>query len=254
MGDEILFLRFAAGLKARGTLIAYRADPKIASMVERLPFIDRLAGPEDGPETCDLVLSVGDLPYLLGMTNAGDIPPSIELSVLPERLAEMRARLAGLGPPPYIGVTWRAGIAGPDTLSKIAPLERLTAVLRPIGGTIVVLQRKPAVGEIEALAGALDRSAHDFTALNDDLEGMLALVDLLDDYVCVSNTNFHLRAARGRVARVLVPNPPEFRWMVTGEESPWFPGSRVYRQTAAGSWDVAFKALAGDLASSWPDG
>ena len=75
---------------------------------------------------------------------------------------------------------------------------------------------------------------HDFTALNEDLEDMLALLSFMDDYVCVSNTNFHLRAVRGRVGRVLVPNPPEFRWMAEGEESPWFPGCKVYRQRLTG--------------------
>ena len=188
------------------------------------------------------------------MSDAGDIPPSIELSVLPERLAEMRARLSGLGPPPYIGVTWRAGPQGREGLTKIAPLERLAAALQPIGGTVVAVQRMPTAGEIEAFARVLGRAVHDLTALNDDLEGMLALVDLLDDYVCVCNTNFHLRAVRGRVGRVLVPNPPEFRWMASGGESPWFPGTPVYRQTADHDWDSALATLKRDLTVAWPAG
>ncbi|MCH8316439.1 MAG: hypothetical protein IIA64_10735 [Planctomycetes bacterium] len=196
LGDEIFFLRFAAQLKARGVSIIYRCNSKIADMVARNSFIDRLAGSDDDPGSFDGVLSAGDLPYLLGMADAREIPPSVEIPVLPDRLAEMRARLTRLGPPPYIGVTWRAGIQGLSNISKIAPLERLAAVLRPIDGTIVAVQRNPAAGEIETFAKALGRTAHDFTALNDDLEGMLALVDLLDDYVCVCNTNFHLRLLR----------------------------------------------------------
>ena len=123
-----------------------------------------------------------------------------------------------------------------------------------VKGTIVVVQRNPAAGEVGEFAAALGRDAHDLTALNDDLEGMLALLDLLDDYVCVSNLNVQLRAARGRASRVLVPQPPEFRWMAEGDESPWFPGTRVYRQTTAGDWDPAFTALASDLAAAWPTG
>ncbi len=106
----------------------------------------------------------------------------------------------------------------------------------------------------ERFAKAIGREAHDLTALNDDLEGMLALVDLLDDYVCVSNLNVQLRAARGRASRVLVPHPPAFRWMAKGEETPWFPGTRVYRQTVDNDWDPAFAALERDLAAAWPGG
>ena len=94
------------------------------------------------------------------------------------------------------------------------------------------------------------RKAHDLTALNDDLEDMLAALSLLDEYVAVSNTNVHLRAGAGRTSRVLVPNPPEWRWMAAGDESPWFPGCRVYRQKLSGDWEEAFAALTGDLLGS----
>jgi hypothetical protein len=76
---------------------------------------------------------------------------------------------------------------------------------------------------------------------------MLALLALVDDYVGVSNTNMHLRAGAGRSARVLVPAPPEWRWMVSGEESPWFPGFRIYRQGTDGDWGEPLARLAGDL-------
>src|SRR5262249_16846668 len=98
-----------------------------------------------------------------------------------------------------------------------------------------------------ALSG---RTLQDFSHLNDDLEGMLALLALLDDYVGVSNTNTHLRAAAGKTGRVLVPCPAEWRWMNAGGESPWFPGFRVYRQDFNGSWEKAFRELSDDLQRS----
>jgi len=251
LGDEIFFLRFIPELKARGAQITYRSDPRIAGMFGRLPFIDKVMAARTDPGPVDLVLSVGDLPYLLGMADAGDIPPWYDIPVLPERLEEMGARLASFGPPPYLAVTWRAGVQKLYRLSKVSPLEGVAAAMRDTRGTVVVLQRNPGEGEIEAFGRALGREVHDLTALNDDLEGMLALVDLLDDYVCVSNSNVHLRAARGRVARVLVPNPPEFRWMATGEESPWFPGTKVYRQTTGNDWGPALAALERDLTAAW---
>jgi hypothetical protein len=86
----------------------------------------------------------------------------------------------------------------------------------------------------------------DFTALNDDLEQMLALMSLIDEYVGVSNTNVHLRALANRPTRVLVPCPAEWRWMAAGA-SPWFPGSGVYRQTPDSRWEDALGALRRDL-------
>jgi hypothetical protein len=79
---------------------------------------------------------------------------------------------------------------------------------------------------------------------------MLALLDVLDDYIGVSNTNMHLRAGAGKTARVLVPWPAEWRWMIAGGTSPWFPGFRIYRQRPDGDWKEALTALAADLQSA----
>ena len=77
----------------------------------------------------------------------------------------------------------------------------------------------------------------------DHLEKAIELApDVADAY-----TNVHSRAGAGRTSRMLVPNPPEWRWMAAGEESPWFPGCRIYRQEVNGDWEGAFQALTKDL-------
>jgi hypothetical protein len=182
--------------------------------------------------------------------------PTLRIPALPDATARMRLRLRELGAPPYLGITWRAGTAGRDQrgadwgLSKEVPLQPLGATLRPVNGTLIALQRQPAAGEIDALAAACGRPVADLTALNESLEDMLALLELLDDYVGVSNTNMHLRAAAGRNARVLVPSPAEWRWMNRGDHSPWFPQFRIYRQSLDGDWTPALTQLARDLATT----
>ncbi len=205
--------------------------------------------PADG---FDLCYSAGDLPLALGMVCADQIPPVFALPPISALVDEMYARLAAAGPPPYIGVTWRAGQRKHNHLSKIAPIEDIGAALAHCGATLIALQRNPEEGEIDTVAAAAGREVHDFTALNDDLESMLALLGALDDYVCVSNTNVHLMAARGLTCRVLVPFPPEYRWMNAGSESPWFPGTRVYRETRGGGWTGALEELGAEIAAAWP--
>ncbi len=251
LGDEIFFLRFAPELKRRGAAITYLADVRIGSIIARLAFIDRVVRKGEEPDEVDITLSVGDLPLAVGMKSAADIPVPSPLPVEPERAARMETRLKELGPPPYVGITWRAGT--PNHLGgffKLAPLEGLAELLGGFRGTFLALQRKPEAGEIEALGQKIASPVHDFTALNEDLEDMLALLALMDEYVTVSNTNVHLRAGAGRTSRVLVPNPPEYRWMAEGTESPWFPGCRVYRQKVGGSWQEALDALSNDLAGA----
>ena len=255
LGDELFFLRFAAALKARGAQLTYCAHSKIAGMLARVPALDRVIDRDDPLPAADAMLLAGDLPHALG---ASDFPPPLALVPLPQQLEAMKLRLAVLGPPPYVGLTWRAGTApeqqrGIDwVLHKSIPLEGLGAAVRGLNGTLVALQRFPEAGELERLAALAGRPVHDLTALNEDLEAMLALMALLDDYVGVSNTNMHLRAGAGRTAKVLVPQPPELRWMASGNESPWFPGFRVYRQKPDGIWNEALARLASDLSATSP--
>jgi tetratricopeptide (TPR) repeat protein len=250
LGDELFFLRFAAALKSRGAEITCRVSARLASMLERVPALGQIVAADDAMPEAGLYLLMGDLPQALGAT---DFPPPVELAPRPGMLESMKERLAALGPPPYVGVTWRAGIAPEQqrgtewVLHKAVPLESLCGALRNVKGTLIALQRNPEGGEVERLAALAGRPVHDLTALNEDLEGMLALLAIVDDYIGVSNTNMHLRAGVGRSARVLVPCPPEWRWMATGEASPWFPGFRVYRQRPDGDWNDALARLASDL-------
>ena len=278
LGDELFFLRYAPLLAARGARITYRAGAKLESMLERARSIDEVVGEIEPPPPAEAYMLIGDLPLALGDSGPSEpymapatadcrvrdfdrlirlywptVPQSLTLAPLPDKLEKIRARLAVFGAPPYIGLTWRGGTAPEEqgaqwVLHKAVGLAALASALRGAPGTLIALQRNPAGDEIGQLSRMFDRPVHDLTALNDDLETMLALLDVLDEYVGVSNTNMHLRAAVGKPARVLVPVPAEWRWMQFGRESPWFPGFTVYRQSLNGDWTKALHALNRDLA------
>jgi hypothetical protein len=76
------------------------------------------------------------------------------------------------------------------------------------------------------------------------------LLAVVDEYVGVSSTMVHLRAGVGGSARITVAFPYEWRWMESGDESPWFPRARVYRQAPDGDWSAALSRLARDLPTS----
>ena len=286
LGDELFFLRYARQLVARGARVTYRASDKIASLVQRLPELSAVIDAEAPPPVCDAVIMAGDLPHALA-AGAGDVnilepptltpaetadarwtfpwtqpkysplpAPSTRIKPLEKKLIDVQARLAALGPPPYLGITWRGGTppseqgAGSWLLFKTLAIAQLGAALKSFRGTFLALQRKPAPGEIATLEQAIGASVHDLSDLNEDLEGMLALLEVIDEYVGVSNTNTHLRACAGKTARVLVPAPAEWRWMAAGRTSPWFPGFPLYRQANDGDWHAALDTLTRDLAGT----
>ncbi len=248
LGDELFFLRFVPYLRGRGAKLTYRSDPRIARMIQRTKLFERVVEDDPAFGDFDRAVSIGDLPWLLSGEAARATPPAPAIPALAARVRDLTSRLQTAGPPPYVGLTWRAGTTGiSGALSKAAPLAAISRALGEVEATVVSVQREPLDGELSDLAEALGRTPLDLSAFNVDLEDMLALMGLLDDYVAVSNTNVHLRAARGRTSRVLVPLPGEFRWMADGPTSSWFEGTTVYRETVADGWTTAIEALRRDL-------
>jgi tetratricopeptide (TPR) repeat protein len=248
IGDALFFLRYAAALRARGAKLRFWGDARLAPMLLRSAVIDEaVAGaPPPGLDPARLAW-IGDLPALLGLESEFPAPPRLVAD--PARVARMRERLAAFGPAPYVALTWRAGLPrrGKAVLAKQIDAHSLGAALAGLRATFISVQRDPLPGESEALAAALAAPLGDFSAANADLDEALALLDVVDEYVGVSNTNTHLRASLGRSARVLVPWPPEWRWLRAGDVSPWFPEFPLYRATSAGGWAPAMARLKAGL-------
>ena len=247
LGDVLFFLRYAKPLAEAGARFHVHADPRLEPLLRRALPIERwLREPQSPPDA--QALWVGDLP-LFARPLAGEVAPALRIPPLPERVQRMRERLPATGRR-RIGVAWKAGTppgagpAGQQLLSKEVPVESLAQLFAGRDVDCIVLQRHPEREALERF-GAI-APVHDFSAANDDLEDMLALLSLLDDYVGVSSTNVHLLAAAGGRGRILVPHPAEWRWQLSGA-SPWFPQFSVHRQARDGDWSGALRSLQGEL-------
>ena len=249
LGDTLFFLRFAPLLRKRGARTTLHCPPKLLDLLRGHAVVDEVIDEREPPGRFDYTVWVGDLPWLLGSITAE--PP------VPVRGREVgQEKLRAIGPAPYLALTWRAGSdvhQGPEfgrahaALSKEVPLEALAAAVRGWPGTLVSVQRNPLPGETERLGELAGARVHDLSALNDDLVAMTGVLAAIEEYVAVSNTNIHLRAGVGKAARVLVPQPPEWRWMAAGERSPWFPDMPVYRQAISRDWSQALARLRRNL-------
>jgi tetratricopeptide (TPR) repeat protein len=276
IGDQLIFLRFVPLLRQRpiGELI-YRTEPRTIRLLSECGApVDRMV-PLDAPEpAADRVLLIGDLPAELYPFEASDLPlppgepcrrvypearrvfrelpPPLQLRSPPHQRERALARLAALGPPPYVGLTWRAGAVSHHRAWHFKSMREIdfTALglaLRDLPVTWVGLQRGASAGEVASRGAILGAPLHDFCDLGGDLVELLALLDCLDGYVGVSNTNVHMLASLGKTADVLVVAPPDWRWMADGFRSPWAPGFRIYRQAHNGDWSLALARLTSEL-------
>ncbi len=230
IGDELFFLRFSPMLKELGFKLSYNPSNKIKSIIERHKFIDVLEEVEFDENS----IFIGDLPLFLNCKIALPLKltPRDDLVCKYKKILNYNKKL--------IALTYRAGICEFNKLYKEIDLNVLIPILKTIDAKFIIVQRNPTHEEIELLKKELD--IVDFSELNDNLEEMLALLSLVDDYISVSNTNVHLYAGLDKLARILVPFFPEWRWGY--EKSLWFGENfKTYRQDKNLSWREALEKL-----------
>jgi ADP-heptose:LPS heptosyltransferase len=73
------------------------------------------------------------------------------------------------------------------------------------------------------------RDLHDFA----DTAAMIANLDLV---ISIDTSVAHLAAAMGKPVWVLVPFAPDWRWLLAGDDSPWYPSMRLFRQNRPNDW------------------
>src|SRR5580765_4798106 len=170
LGDHLFFLRFAGALRARARHVAFLCPDKLLGVLGSLPTLDEIRSSRL-PGEFDLELPLDELPGALGETGT---PPPVPIAADPSRVEGWRARLAALGPSPYLAVTWRAGgkredarehgMQGEEPLYKEMKIADLADCVRGWGGSVLIVQRVPAAGECGVFAQALGRAAHDLSA------------------------------------------------------------------------------------------
>lgn len=240
IGDELFFLRWVPVLRdlaGHNLSVYYSPSPKLRVLLTRsnLDLCPLWTAREMHERGGNLpVVALGSLPMVTG-TPMVSTPVRIDAGGAHQQI------------PRLLGVTWRAGIQGSrhlGGLDKSVPLEQLAVALSAWDGDIVAIQHDATTEELDLLRRLSKKTVHPICFYNALLRQAEELARLYE-YVGVSNTNMHIFAGLCRTAHVLCPYPAEWRWGARGSSTAWFPGFRVYRQTAypEASWAPAMEAL-----------
>ena len=81
--------------------------------------------------------------------------------------------------------------------------------------------------------------------LKDDFSKVIALIDCCDLIISIDNTIAHIASALGKQTIVLLPlAPPNFRWLLNGRNTPWYPNTTsLIRKDKIGDWSNVLKEL-----------
>ncbi|SOE99411.1 Glycosyltransferase family 9 (heptosyltransferase) [Burkholderia sp. OK233] len=247
-GDTFQFMRLVPWAKARsGARVILEVNAETMSLArrsqERLGF-DEIVVRGTLPPPFDLHCEMMSLPMAMGLKLA-DLPGRIPyLRPDPERVERWRQRLAGL-PRPLVALVWAGRPTHFNDANRSLTLAQLAPLAQP-GVTFLSIQKGPAEAQAaRPPAGmslvSLSDEIHDF----EDTAAILAIADLL---VSVDSSPVHLAGALGRPVWVMLPFVPDWRWLLERTDTPWYPGTRLFRQPSRGDWGGVMAAMAPELA------
>jgi len=259
IGDELFFLRFLKQLNQQNIEISYRSSDKIFPLLENMTEIDNLLNESSAIPNADFNFAIDDIPLVINMDSIEKIPPPIQFKLEDIYNGELANEILRQKNNPIIGITWESGTPTEQQnrkstlrcLSKSIDIDCFIDLLNPIDITIAILQRNPKPEDLTYLREKSTNKIIDLSSHNNSLPDMLTILSLIDEYIAVSNTNIHLCAGINKTAKILVPHPPEWRWLTSGDESPWFPRFSVYRQQTDDNWKPALETLKKDLEAAY---
>ncbi len=238
-GDTFQFARFLDALCARFARVALVCPwPHLQllmewSLGERVLLLKQM--PHDF-SAWDWHCPMMSLPYALGITLANLPANTPYLHVSPLAQAYWQARLERAAPLRLkVGLAWQGRRAHKSDWRRSIVFARLAPLFALPGITWVSMQKLEA-GETKP-APAETVSWLDWSEELHDFADSAALASSLDLVISIDSAVVHLAGALGKPVWMLNRHESEWRWLEGREDSPWYPGMRIFRQPGTGDWD-----------------
>lgn len=238
LGDVFQFIRYAPHLKSLGATVLFDSFKGFKEIGNCFDGVDEVLADGKMPEF-DFHLPLISLPRVFG-TNARTVPLGIPYLTVPEgarakwhdrfsSASELKVGLAWGGNPKHLRDYQRSIQAG---------------MLRPLcnvkGTRFYSLQKGPQASEPEVASLDLVDLGPELVDYC-DTAAVLAELDLV---ISVDTSVAHAAGALGRPVWVLLPTPPDWRWLLEGDSSAWYPTMRLFRQHTRNEWEPVIRDVA----------
>ncbi len=237
IGDEIMFAGLLPDVRRIGNRCVLDCIARLKPLFARsFPEIEVVSGGRDATHA-DIAahLPAGSLP---GLFRASSISFAATTSpyLFADSVQRARFRTSYADGRRLVGLAWhtdnrKTGRSRSMDLSLFAPLFA-SLDIRWISlqyGDHDALEAQAAAAGAPVL---IDRSVDQFR----DMDVFAAQIAALDLVITIDNSTAHLAGALGIPVWLLLPYAADWRWTQAGEESPWYPTLRLFRQPKLRDW------------------
>lgn len=244
LGDAIHFVRYAPLVQRLGARVIVECPAALAPLAAAAGIADEVIAAGDALPPFDRHAPFLDLPRIFA-TSLENLPAEVPYLAVDQALRDAWREKLGALDGLKVGLNWLGNSDSPVERFRGLPLGGLAPLAEVAGVSWVSLQKGPGGDAAPRREAAFDLIETGEGALADTAALILAL-----DLVITSDTMVaHLAGALGRPAWILLHHAPDWRWMLERDDSPWYPGLKLYRQAVAGDWAPVIEAAAADLAS-----
>jgi Tfp pilus assembly protein PilF len=228
LGDTIQFARYMPMVADRGGSIILACQEELRRLLQTAAKVETCIAPGDPLPPHDVQCGLLSLPYVFKTTLA-NVPAQVpylqaEREPWRQRLADER-RLK-------IGLAWAGRPTHQEDRNRSIALARLAPLAAAKNVRFVSLQKGEAANQIAAAAFGIT----DWTQELKDFSDTAGLIENLDLIITIDTAVAHLAGALGKPVWVLLQTVPDWRWMLKGDRTPWYPSMRLFRQPRPGDW------------------
>jgi hypothetical protein len=203
--------------------------------------IDKIIERTPGPDIkFDTHIPTLGLPGVFG-TTLDSIPSDTPYITTDPGLAKLWSIRLGNDSDFKVGIVWAGNADNKKDHVRSCTLVDFSPLLDIQGTAFYSLQKGPA--SIEA-----DNTLREMKIINlnnqlQDFADTAAVIANLDLIISVDTAVVHLAGALGRPVWTLLHFAPDWRWQLNRNDSPWYPGMRLFRQTQINNWNGVFKQV-----------
>jgi hypothetical protein len=244
-GDAIQFIRYAPLVKARGGTVVLLCQPTLAHLLAECDGIDRVLaeGSQVPVEMArhDYHCPLMSLPAVL-KTTLETVPDTVPyLSASAEAIERWRPSLEAIRGF-KVGIAWQGNPGHQNDRFRSIALEQFAPLAEIPGVSLIPLQKGFGREQVASCGFPVVDLGDAYQA--GDWMDSAAIVSQLDLVISPDSSIAHLGGALGHPTWVALPLPAEWRWMRDREDSPWYAGMRLFRQSVVGDWKPVFQRMA----------
>jgi tetratricopeptide (TPR) repeat protein len=238
-GDFIQFCRYLPMVEALGANVILEVPKPLQALVSTLKGNFTVHTQNASLPPIDYQCPMMSLP-LAFKTTLENVPANIPyLFSDSEKQQEWQSKL-GERDQLRIGLVWSGATGHKKDHDRSIPLEKLR-MLFSAHAEFHALQKEIRSSDLITLEELKNIHSHQ-DALS-DFSSTAALIENMDLIISVDTSVAHLAAAMGKPCWILLPYAPDFRWMLSRDDSPWYPTMTLFRQSAFQDWSSVLEQV-----------